>query len=173
VSAVQRPFIVAVKYFAGGEPARRSYVAKSNYARSPLSDGGVDVVLKSVEAAARDPRLAATGVLLFGHGGAINRVDRDSMAFAHRDALFSIRYYAFWSTDGTAIASANLRWVRGVYKAMQPHISRGAVANYIDPDLTDWGVAYYGSHLKRLVGVKRRYDRDNLFRFPQSIPTRV
>jgi FAD/FMN-containing dehydrogenase len=174
VSAVQRPFIVAVRYFAGGEPSHRSYAAKSNYALSPLSDDGVKVVVGAMEAASRDSRLAATGVLLSGHGGAINRVDRDAMAFVHRDALFFIRYTAFWDpAGGTATASANLQWVRGVYDGMQPYVSRGAVVNYVDPELADWGSAYYGAHLRRLVGVKRRFDRENFFRFPQSIPIRV
>jgi hypothetical protein len=165
---------VSVQYFGGGEPSHRSYAAKSNYALSLLSDEALDVVVGAVEAAAGDPRLASAAILLSANGGAINRVDRDATTFFHRDALFFIRYTSFWDASaGAATESANLSWVRGVYDSMRPHVSRGAVANYVDPDLEDWGSAYYGSHLRRLVRVKRRYDRGDFFRFPQSIPTRV
>jgi FAD/FMN-containing dehydrogenase len=174
VSAVRRPFIGAVSYFAADNPTRRSYAAKSNYGLAPLPDPGLDVIIGAFEAATRDPRLTAIGILLFAHGGAINRVDRDATAFAHRSALFAIRYTAFWSVDAPDdTVAANLGWVRDTHAAMQPYVSRGAVTNYADPDLKDWGDAYYGSHLKRLVDVKRRYDPDNVFRFPQSIPTRL
>lgn len=174
VSAVHRPFIGAVSYFAADNPTRRSYAAKSNYGLAPLPDAGLDVIIGALEAVARDPRLTATGILLFAHGGAINRVDRDATAFAHRSALFAIRYTAFWSVSAPVdTAAANLGWVRDTHAAMQPYVSRGAVTNYADPDLKDWGVAYYGSHLKRLVAAKRRYDPDNFFRFSQSIPARL
>src|SRR4029453_2960193 len=84
--------------------------------------------------------------LFRANGGAITRVDRDATAFFHRDALFFIRYTSFWDASaGAATESANLSWVRGVYDSMRPHVSRGAVANYVDPDLEDWGSAYYGS----------------------------
>jgi FAD/FMN-containing dehydrogenase len=174
VAAVQRPFIGAVSYFAADNPTRRSYAAKSNYGLAPLPDAGLDVIIGAFETAVRDPRLSATGILLFAHGGAINRVDHDATAFAHRTALFAIRYTAFWSVDAPAdTAAANLGWVRDTHAAMQPYVSRGAVTNYADPDLKDWGAAYYGSHLKRLVAVKQRYDPDNFFRFSQSIPARL
>jgi FAD/FMN-containing dehydrogenase len=174
VSAVHRPFIAAVNYFAAENPERRSYAAKSNYGLVPIPEAGLDVIIGATETAAHDPRLAVTGILLFAHGGAIGQVDRDAMAFVHRDALFAIRYTAFWSVGAPAgTGAANLDWVRGTHAAMQPYVSRGAVTNYVDPDLKDWGAAYYGSHLKRLVAVKRRYDPDNFFRFPQSIPTRL
>jgi FAD binding domain/Berberine and berberine like len=174
VSAVQRPFITAVQYFGGGEPVHRSYTAKSNYALIPLADPALDVVVGAVEAAAGDPRLASAAILLSGHGGAINRVERDATAFFHRDALFFVRYTTFWDASaGPANEAANLGWVRGVYEAMRPYVSPGAVTNYVDPELTSWARAYYGSHLKRLVAIKRRYDRENFFRFAQSIPTRL
>jgi FAD/FMN-containing dehydrogenase len=174
VSAVRRTFIGAVSYFAADNPARRSYTAKSNYALAPLPDAGLVVLVGAFEAATRDPRITAPGILLFAHGGAINRVDRDATAFAHRSALFAIRYTAFWSVDAPAdTASANLGWVRDTHAAIQPYVSQGAVTNYADPDLKDWSAAYYDSHLKRLVDVKRHYDPDNFFRFSQSIPTRL
>lgn len=171
VSAVQRPFDAAVQYFAGGEPTHRAYAAKSNYVLSPISDDGITVLLHAVEAAGQDPRLAAADVLLSGHGGAINRVGRDATAVFHRNALCFIRCTAFWDPSaGAAAQTANLEWVRSVYAAAQPYVSRGAVVNYVDPELRGWGSAYYGTHLRRLVAVKRRYDRGNFFRFPQSIP---
>ena len=113
VAAVHRSFMSAVTYFAADNPARRSFAAKSNYGLSPLPDAGIDVIIAAFESAARDPRLGAVGVLLFAHGGAINRVDRDATAYAHRSALFSIRYTAFWTLDASAdTAAANLGWVR-------------------------------------------------------------
>jgi FAD/FMN-containing dehydrogenase len=170
-SAVQRPFIVAVHYFAEGNSPRRSFVAKSNYGVKPLPAAALDVIVGAVDAATRNPRLASAGVVFFAHGGAINRVALGATAFVHRSALFSIRYTAFWDAPAGTTA-ANRAWVRSTHAAMQPYVT-GAVTNYVDPDLADWRTAYYGSHLKRLVAVKRRYDPRNVFRFAQSIPTRL
>jgi FAD/FMN-containing dehydrogenase len=50
-------------------------------------------------------------------------------------------------------------------------VTQGSYQNYIDPTLSDWQQAYYGSNLARLKTVKQSYDPDGIFHFAQSIPS--
>ena len=38
--------------------------------------------------------------------------------------------------------------------------------------IENWQELYYGENFERLVDVKTKYDKDNLFTNPQGIPTR-
>jgi FAD/FMN-containing dehydrogenase len=152
-----------------GNLGRSTFKGKSSIANKPLSGTAIDVMIHQLEA-----RLnvgSGSGiVLLDSYGGAINRVKKNATAFVHRDALFSMQYLAYWNAG--AAAEPNLGWLRGFYAAMRRYVSPFAYQNYIDPELTNWQHAYYGSNLDRLIAVKRRYDPKNVFHFQQSIPLR-
>ena len=64
-----------------------------------------------------------------------------------------------------------INWVNDTWTAVGPYATPYAYQNFIDPALTDWQHAYYGTNLGRLTKVKRKYDPHDLFKFPQSIPT--
>jgi FAD/FMN-containing dehydrogenase len=100
-------------------------------------------------------------------GGAIAGVADDATAFAHRRALFSMQVEAYWSDDGDE--AANRGWVQQARAALAPYTT-GAYVNYIDGDEANFAVAYYGNNLARLSAVKRTYDPDGFFAFPQAIP---
>lgn len=166
-------YIDAIMHWAGCHPLERCAVVghqrfkgKSDYVERPLSDTGIGTLLAGVEASQASTSLGGAALILDSYGGAINRIHPDETAFVHRHALFSIQYFSSWVGDG----SPDLRWIRNLYAAMRPHVTGFAYQNYIDPDLTSWKHAYYGSNLRRLAEVKRKYDPHGFFHFPQSIP---
>ncbi|TML25409.1 MAG: FAD-binding oxidoreductase [Actinobacteria bacterium] len=186
VSVVSRTYMDAARMWAGcsgtiaechlqpqGALGRSTFKGKSDYANKLFSARAVDTLVRGIES--RKTRGSGSAiVLLDSSGGAINRVPKGATAFVHRDALFSLQYLAYWQpTDPPAVGAANLRFLRNLYAAMRPFVSGFSYQNYIDPELSSWKHAYYGSNLARLVSVKRRHDPGNVFNFRQSIPTRL
>jgi FAD/FMN-containing dehydrogenase len=176
VALRNRSFMEATLMWAGCSdvdcrPGRATFKGKSDFVDRPLSREGAQTLAGRIDQHAADRALGRGSVLLDAFGGAINRVPKSATAFVHRDALFSIQYLAAWDLDQPA--SPNLAWIDGLHAAMRGHVSGFAYQNYIDPDLSSWKRAYYGSNYRRLVAVKRKYDPRNVFRFRQSIATRL
>jgi FAD/FMN-containing dehydrogenase len=104
-------------------------------------------------------------------GGAYNRMRPDATAFVHRDALFWVKHAADVDADASATERAAAhRWVTGSWGSVHRWGTGRVFPNFPDPDLDDWGHAYYGDNYERLLEVKARYDPENVFRFPQSLP---
>jgi hypothetical protein len=150
---------------------RSAYAAKSEYVSKPLPSAGLAAAAHAVEELhAGHPGLGG-GLAFDAYGGAINRVPAHATAFVHRDTICAIQATVTWGSVPSAHAFAAGRgWLEGTAKALAPFTTGAAYQNYIDPALADWQHAYYGSNLKRLSSVKRSYDPDNVFHFPQSIP---
>jgi FAD/FMN-containing dehydrogenase len=164
-TTTRRSYLDAQQMWAGSR-GRATFAGKSSLSSSLLSSAGIDALLHQIEAR----RSTGTGsgiVLLDSWGGAISRVSKAQTAFVHRDALFSMQYLAYWSASEPA--APNIAWLRRCYAALRPYVSAFAYQNYIDPDLTTWPHAYYGTNLPRLQRVKRTYDPSNVFHSRQSI----
>ena len=106
-------------------------------------------------------------------GGAYIRVAADRTAFAHRDAAFWIKHAASVDADasGEAVAAART-WVDASWSDAHAWGTGGVFPNFADPELEDWGHAYYGSNFEQLCRIKARYDPEDVFRFRQSLPLR-
>ncbi|MBO3745028.1 FAD-binding oxidoreductase [Streptosporangiaceae bacterium NEAU-GS5] len=140
---------------ASGRLVRDGFNAKSHMAYGPLSAAGINALI------AQTAIPGSHSILLDALGGAVSRVRSDATAFPHRQAIFSVQYYAH--------RAGALQWVRAAHNAMRPHFGDHAYVNYIDPELTDWRAQYYGPNAARLAKVKAAYDPKRLFRLPQSI----
>ena len=162
--------IAACHQSPGGTLSREAYSAKSSYVDAVMSDAQVALNVEAVVNLKGHAPTIGGGLAFDAYGGAINRVASDATAFVHRDKLACIQATYSWSqyTESSQIAAGQawLEWLGA--NVFDP--TSGAYQNYIDPTLTNWESAYYGSNLKRLVKLKSKYDPDDAFRFAQSIP---
>ena len=135
---------------------RTAFAAKSDYVNHVMPRQAIETMQTWIGR-------GLGSLLIDSYGGALRH---GPGAFAHRNALCSLQYFASWTGSG----AAQLAWLRGFHAAMRPFVSGGAYVNYIDPDLkTGYRAAYYGSHAARLVTVRKKYDPDRVFRFAQAV----
>lgn len=157
----------------GGLLGRDSYAARSDFwSGAGLPDAAVGAVLAALRRHGTAVPPGGVGVVQFDGvcGGALNRTGAFDTAFVHRDSAFLGQYLASWPRSATAAdAARHQAWLDGLWQDLRPWASGRAYQNYADPRLDGWREAYYGPNLPRLQGVRRAYDPDRLFRFPQAL----
>ncbi len=102
-------------------------------------------------------------------GGAMGEVPVADTAFFWRDQVFSFTVIAVFDPALPEWAEQSREWAFGFRAAMEPYMSGGVYANYVQADLPDFGAAYYGDHYPRLREIKATYDPTHTFRFPQDL----
>ncbi|HME91636.1 MAG TPA: BBE domain-containing protein, partial [Myxococcaceae bacterium] len=145
----------------GGVPPR--FKGSSAYLYKPLPPEAIDTIVDNLTSAPGDGDL----LQLDNYGGAVADVAPDATAFFHRGALASLQFWAQWYD--AAEDAAQVAWVEQFRSALLPW-TRGAYVNYIDGDIADWPVQYHGDNFDQLRQVKRDWDPNDVFHFPQSIP---
>lgn len=155
-------FMSSVRHFGGSFDHEYIFMkGKSDYIKQVMSDEGLEAMLQK----------APTGIdIIFdSYGGAIRDKADDETAFAHRaGTVSSLQYYTQWYKD--ADTKARLETMKTFHDALRPYMSGSAYFNYCDLDIKDYGRAYWGNNLERLMEIKLQHDPTNFFAHAQSIP---
>lgn len=109
----------------------------------------------------------AGSIALTALGGQVNRVSPTATAFVHRRSRMLAQYLASWKSGASGTTAQS--WLTTAHKSMTRHASGAAYQNYTDPTLTDWRKAYYGDAAPRLTTLKKKYDPNRFFTFPQAL----
>jgi FAD/FMN-containing dehydrogenase len=141
---------------------------RQNYWRAhnldDLDDSVVDVWLDAAESCPSP----FTAVIMLNGGGAIGRVGEDDTAISGRSSPFNFHLNGMW--EDPAASDENIAWVKGVSKALAPHISEGISLNFATEIGEDALKESFGAKkVDRLRALKKRYDPANFFRFNQNI----
>jgi FAD/FMN-containing dehydrogenase len=101
------------------------------------------------------------------YGGAINAVAPDATAFWHRRAAMDVFLFSFWLHEGGHEGAE--AYVREFDRVLQPLSNGHSYQNYPNRRNENFGPLYFGGNFPRLLKVKRAYDPNNLFTFPQGL----
>lgn len=142
-------------------PGSRNYWKSHNF--TEISDGAIDVTIKYVS------KLPTSQCeIFFGQiGAATTRPSKHAMAYSHRDAIWVCNVHGRW--EDAADDKKVIEWARGFFNEAAQFATGGAYVNFLTDDEKDRVGAAYGSSLKKLVKVKKKYDPENLFRVNQNI----
>ncbi|MEU6813141.1 FAD-binding protein [Streptomyces sp. NPDC046831] len=150
---------------------RVAFAAKSHIVREPLNPASAAEMAAALEQLHGFTGVGgASGLLIDALGGAVGDRPAGATAFPHRAAVGVVQYHSYWHqfTDRTHV-DRRLDWLRETHAALQPHLGTGGYTNGMDPELTDWQVAYHGENYPRMQRVKATYDPEQLFDFPQAV----
>lgn len=105
---------------------------------------------------------------LWAQGGAISRVPENGMAFTGRIAAWSVAAEAMW--EDPAQDESHIAWSRRALGALKPFTMVGQYVNdAVESDVGAVRAIYGNEKYDRLVGLKRTYDPNNVFRLNQNI----
>jgi FAD/FMN-containing dehydrogenase len=105
---------------------------------------------------------------LYPIDGVASKVKPNATAWGHRDARYAEVIVGVDADPKNR--EVMTKWARDYWSALHPHNMPGAYVNFMMADEGDERIkATYRGNYKKLVAVKKKYDRENLFRVNQNI----
>jgi FAD/FMN-containing dehydrogenase len=159
----RRPYVQMQSLIDATQPKGRRYYWKSEYLP------GIEPALceKIIKHAAKIPS-PHSAVALFQVGGDLNRLKEEYSPAGNRDARFVLNLPSSW--ENAVDDKANIEWTREAWEDMRSFSTGGTYINFLTEDEgPERTVAALGKGLKRLTGVKAKWDPQNVFRTNRNI----
>jgi len=156
------PYIEAARYFTGTARWLPFFKAKNSFLSLPFPKSSLPIILKYCS----QPRGTFKVNVL---GGKIAEIKPHETAFDFRHSLFWLLLNSQWANEDQQPEFVS--WITNFYNELGPYFPGHIYVNTPDAAIPNYLAQYYGNNLKRLIEVKRKYDPENIFKYPQSIPT--
>ena len=105
-------------------------------------------------------------ITFYGMGGNIRKIEDYETAFSHRKANFILGFQSVWEEE--IFAETNKKWIIKNFDFIKS-LTKGSFVNFPLKELDNYEEEYYGDNLKRIREIKKRYDKDSFFDFPQAV----
>lgn len=161
------PYTQVTKFMLAPDPVlkqRFSNQFSSGFGRRPFPEKAFKAMREFLEKAEGG---TPAGFYFLNWGGAVSRIAPQATAFYWRKADYYVEWNSSWVKPSHA--ARNIALTRSTRKKLDPYIV-GSYINVPDQGIKCSGPVYYGKNYARLRKVKAKYDPQNVFNNPQSIP---
>jgi FAD/FMN-containing dehydrogenase len=163
----EKDFWAAKDWLAGTPSPPNAFTERSRFYTKPLTEAAVGTLVEALVHAPIDGPNQSVESPFFAWGGAVATRAPDFTAFVHRNDVWLQSFNCSWASKQAM--DRLIAWQDKLYNAMGAYSTDRSYQNFTDPELKHPLPAYYGKNLPRLIEVKRQFDPDNVFTFPQSI----
>lgn len=139
------------------------YKSTGSFVMEPLPKEAIQIIIETL----KNSKAPLLNVLFLGLGGAVADKDPSATAYYYRGAKSLAVYSTQWLSPD--LAKAQNEEVDALREKLLPYTQGDYVGNP-DRKLKDYLSSYWGGNVQRLREVKKKYDPNNVFNFPQSIP---
>ena len=129
---------------------------RSGFFARPMSRAEITTLVTTLRGAPAPHRRRLTFTPM---GGAYNRLVPDATAFVHRRESYLLEH----------VGATYVPWVEASWAAAHGDQTPRVYPNFPDPGLTNPAESYHGGNHARLAAIKRAYDPQRLFDFPQAV----
>jgi FAD/FMN-containing dehydrogenase len=169
IKAVQpMPYVAVQQMIDAGNPWGINEYFKVDYL-TELPDDAIDAALNKAEGIGSP----FTQLIFARLGGAVDRMDRSSMALSVPEAKWLYFCLVMWQDP--AHGDREVAWGRAFMDTMRPWGAGKAPPNFISVDdgAERLRASYGDEKFERLVALKNEYDPDNVFALNQNIPPSI
>jgi FAD/FMN-containing dehydrogenase len=142
-------------------PGARNYWKSHNF--TELSDAFLDTMIEYASALP-SPECE----IFFGYiEGCCNAMEPSATAYSHRHTKWVVNMHGRWQDAGDD--EFCIQWARDLFAASKPYAAPGVYINFMTGEETDRIKEGFGPNYDRLVGIKSKYDLENIFNLNQNI----
>jgi FAD/FMN-containing dehydrogenase len=158
-------FLEAITKIGNTYPLYEKFKSSGRFVFRQFGPDEIKKIVSLVAQRAEGSVFARVG--LYALGGQVAGVAPADTAFFYRGAHYIILLDTVW--EDQKFKQENLEWFEPRFEYLRA-VTTGAYINFPFSGYEDYMAEYFGQNAARLIEVKKRYDPDNVFHFPQSIP---
>lgn len=168
-------YIDSVRHYTYQKFPAPFFKNKSTYVMDILPDEISDIIIKYMSRADANDRLEFDGL-----GGAYTLTHNS--CYPHRQAKAWVQWIVRWgaNVDNNSTNAwedftkgpEKIAWLNSFYKEFMEsgkNVLQGAYYNCPESELEDWPIKYFGNNLTKLIEIKKKYDINKIFKFPQGL----